>query len=159
MKSKTTLFTGMAVAALVAVLLLTSLIGAPVRDVQAAPMAVPTPLSLSANGANAPRLVTAFRGTGITASARSDCFELGMFDKMNIQYAIDQNTAATNTTTIKLQFSNDLVTYTDGINVVATNSADASDMIEANVFGRYTCVYATLTNSNRVTPSLSIWAK
>lgn len=129
-------------------LLLAVMIGTmPSVPATAAPPAAPTPITMNAREAD-PRIAN-FWGideVSVAASGRSSCFDLSGYNNIDLFYKIDQTT--TNTVTLKLQYSNDLVTYVDGINVVADNAADANALAPFPVFGRYTCVYATVTNTN-----------
>lgn len=120
-------------------------------EASAAPQAAPTPVAVNVYpaGSNDWALATFWPGTAITADGRSTCFEAAGYTIADIQYNIDQGT--TNTVTLKLQFTNDKVTYNDGVNVVATNAADASDLQPFGMYGRYACLYADVTNSNAVT--------
>ncbi len=139
-----------------AVLLVASLLVAftlmPTSGTQAAPAAAPTPVA-AVQRSPAPEFPQFFRTKVITEDTRSDCFEVPDYAVVDLQYLIDQTAVAgaPNTTTLTLQFTNDLVTYVDGVNVVAANAADASDMQQFQLFGRHTCVYANVTNSNPVT--------
>jgi hypothetical protein len=120
----------------------------------AAPAAAPTPVSVTLPSGPVPEYPVFFNGNGpITADTRSSCFEVPDYSVVDLQYLIDQTIAdnVVNTTTLKLQFSNDLVTYVDGINVVASNTADASSLQPFAIFGRYTCVYADVSNTNPIT--------
>ncbi len=120
-------------------------------EAAAAPAAAPTPVAVNVYPAGSSDWASAtfWPGTAITADGRSTCFEAAGFSIADIQYNIDQGT--TNTVTLKLQFTNDKVTYSDGVNVVASNAADASDLQPFGVYGRYTCLYADVANSNAVT--------
>ncbi len=93
----------------------------------------------------------------MTASGASNAMQLSKYEVLDLQYVIDQGT--TNTTTLKIQFSNDNTNWSDGINVVANNAADANAMQQFNNFGRYTRLYATLTNANAVTITARAVAK
>ena len=125
---------------------------APADGTLAAPAAAPTPVA-AVQRSPAPEFPQFFRTKVITVDSRSDCFEVPDYAVVDLQYLIDQTAVAgaPNTTTLKLQFSNDLVTYIDGTNVVSGNAADASDLQQYQLFGRHTCVYADVTNSNPLT--------
>ena len=137
------------VAVLVAVVMLASLsIG---FGASAAPAAAPTPVAVNVypSGSSDWAMASFWPGTALTADGRSTCVESAGFSIADIQYKIDQGT--TNTTTLTLQFTNDKVTYTNGVNLVASNAADASDLQPFGLYGRYVCLYADVTNSNAVT--------
>lgn len=85
----------------------------------------------------------------ITQSGASTAFVLADAEALDIQYVIDQGTV--NTVTLKLQFSNDNANWTDGVNVVASNAADATNLLQFNNFGYYTRLYATVSNTSPLT--------
>ena len=64
-----------------------------------------------------------------------------------------------NTTTLKIQYSNDGANWADGATIVSNNAADATDMVQLNNYGRYTRVYATLSGSDPVTITVLAVAK
>jgi hypothetical protein len=120
----------------------------PAWDATAAPAAIPTPLSIGRT-TQVPTLVTFFDGQVVAADTRSQCFDSTYFDKMDLQYIIDIGTV--NTTTLTLEFNNNRLTYPDGINAVANAAVDKDEMVEVNLFGVQTCIFADLTNTNTVT--------
>lgn len=112
----------------------------------AAPMAAPTPASVTRPGSGeAPEFPVFFNSLSITADTRSSCFEVPEYSTVDLQYAIDQS--SNNTMTVKLQFTNDLVTFVDGVAIVTDNAADATGMQQYQLFGRHTCVYADVITS------------
>lgn len=123
---------------------------------QAAPAVAPTPLAETAGGPGYQNVVF-WSADALTASAGSNAIQLPGYEVLDLQYVIDQGTV--NTTTIKLQFSNDNTNWSDGINVVANNAADANAMAQFNNFGRYVRLYATVTNTNPVTITARAVAK
>jgi hypothetical protein len=113
----------------------------------AAPAAIPTPLSVTP-GNGAPQVAPFWRATALTASgAGAETVVAG--EKVDLQWVIDQ--ATVNTVTLKLQFSNDSTNWVDGATFVTNNAADAGDMQQHAVFGRYLRAYATVVNTNPVT--------
>jgi hypothetical protein len=46
-----------------------------------------------------------------------------------------------------------------GVNVVASNVADATDIAQLQVFGKYFCILADVTNTNPVTVTAQVIAK
>jgi len=113
----------------------------------AAPQAIPTPVSVTP-GNGAPQVATFWRAAPLTANgAGTEAIIAG--EKVDLQWVIDQT--AVNTVTLKLQFSNDSTNWVDGATFVTSNAADAGDMQQYAVFGRYLRAYATVTNSNPVT--------
>ena len=139
-----------------AVVLVASLLAAfamvPAGSTQAAPSLAPTPVA-AVQRSPAPEFPTFFNAKVLTADTRSSCFEVPDYAVIDLQYLIDQTLveSAANTTTLTLQFSNDLVTYVDGLNAVASNADDASGMVQLQLFGRHTCVYANVSNTLPVT--------
>ena len=125
---------------------------APADGTLAAPAAAPTPVA-AVQRSPAPEFPVFFRGNVLTEDTRSSCFEVPDYAVVDLQYLIDQTAVAgaPNTTTLTMQFSNDLVTYVDGVNAVASNADDASGMVQLQLFGRHTCVYANVSNTNPVT--------
>lgn len=113
----------------------------------AAPQAIPTPVSVTP-GNGVPQVAPMFQAQALTASgAGTQAIIAG--EKVDLQWVIDQT--AVNTVTLKLQFSNDSTNWVDGATFVTSNAADAGDMQQYAVFGRYLRAYATVTNSNPVT--------
>ena len=144
----------MVLAVLALALLFGALIGG--GGVTAAPLAAPTPVSVTQPVRTQPQLYT-LMNAALTADTRGSCWELGVYSVADIQYTIDQST--TNTVTLKLQYTNDQATFTDGASLVTDNAADASGMNQYPLFGRFTCLYADVTNTNTVTITVSAWAK
>lgn len=106
-------------------------------------LAAATPVSYGATtGTNSK--VTFFNGN-VTADTRV-CFDLSNYNKVDLQWIIDQGTV--NTTTIKLQWSNNNVNFEDTATVANANVADANGGQQYNLFGQYNCVNADVTNSN-----------
>ncbi len=142
---------------IVAVTLLALLL-LPLRGVQAnvpQPLAIPTPVTAPAHSTapNAPEFPLFFNAKPLTEDTRSSCFELPEYSIIDLQWLIDQtivNTTA-NTITLKLQYSNDNINYVDGAAFVSANAADAGDMQQYNLFGRHTCIYADVSNTQTVT--------
>lgn len=116
------------------------------NQVSAAPFAAPTPQTYNASRADAAIVVFA-AAKSITADTRW-CKEAANYNAMDVQWVIDQGT--TNSTDLKLQFSNDNVNFTDGATLVSSNTADASGLNRQLTYGRYVCVYADVTNSNAI---------
>lgn len=126
----------------------------PAGRVDAAPVAIPTPIAPAYSG-DTTNIVTFFATKQITADTSSVSFELPQAEALDLQYTIDQTaipaTLEVNTTTLKLRFSNDGVNWTDGVNVVASNTADVTNLLQFNNFGRYTTVYADVAVANPIT--------
>ncbi len=112
------------------------------------PLAAPTPVSVSAAAAAAGEAVL-FSGSVITEDTGSARVPVAAFQRTDIQYVIDQGT--TNTVTLKLQFSNDGVTWEDGATIANANAADGAALSQQMVFGKYARVYADVANTNPLT--------
>lgn len=106
-------------------------------------LAAATPVSYGATiGTNSK--VTFFNGN-VTADTRV-CFDLSNYNKVDLQWIIDQGTV--NTTTLKLQWSNNNADYEDTATVVSANAADAHSGQQYHLFGQHNCVFADVANSN-----------
>lgn len=129
----------------------------------AAPAAIPTPASVtrpSAGGVYA--TFNPFAGTAsITADTTSTCFDIGKYSVIDVLYRIDQHDPANlpNTTTLTTKWSVDGSLTVSGINVVASNAADASDMTQLQAFGRYFCLLADVSNTQPITITAQAIAK
>lgn len=124
----------------------------------AAPAAAPTPVSVTRPGGDG-SFVTfdLFNAAAIAADTTSTCVDVGRYTIADVQYTIDQGT--TNTTTLTTKWSVDGGTLVSGVNVVASNAADATDMQQVQLFGRYFCLFADVSNSNTVTVTAKAIAK
>lgn len=146
---KTKISVGVVVATFALLIILpvvfSTLPGAPVA---AAPMAAPTPVSVS-SGAGATDFSTFYSVEAVTADERSGCVDVSKFKQADIQYLVDVGTV--NTTTVTLNFTNDKVTFNDGLAVASAIVADGSALQQYAVFGRYMCVYVNVANSNPIT--------
>lgn len=115
----------------------------------AAPMAAPTPVTVTMGG-KAASLVVFWERKVMTQAGPSAAQNVADHDKMDLQWVIDQGSTP-NTATVKLQFSNDGINWIDGPTAVTNNNADANDMQQYAVFGRYARVSPTLGNTQPVT--------
>lgn len=115
--------------------------------VSAAPMAAPTPITYNNTNGGA-RLAPFFQAVGVIADTRV-CFDLQDYDLVDLQYVIDQGTV--NTVTLTMQYSNNNANFSSGAAVVSANAADADNLNQFHLFGRYNCVFADVTNTNPVT--------
>lgn len=124
------------------------------------PLAAPTPVSVNP-GSGVGRASVLWSNKVITADTATGAMDILNYGKADIQWVTDQTAVAgaPNTTTVKLQFSVDGVNWADGINVLASNSADAADMQQFAVFGRYVRLYADVSNANPVTLTLGVATK
>lgn len=123
----------------------------PTDQVEAAPPAVPTPITVTYSADNTGTIVKFWAdGTVITQDGASTAFQLGQSEALDIQYALDQGTSV-NTTTFTLQFSNDNSNWTNGVDIVASNAADATNLLQFNNFGAYTRVWANVATTDPLT--------
>lgn len=124
------------------------------------PLAAPTPVSVNP-GSGVGQNAVLWSSKVITQDTATSSMSVQNYGKADIQYLVDQTivAAAANTTTVKLQFSNDGVNWVDGINLVAANVADGGDMNQFAVFGSRMRLYADVSNTNPVTWTLGVTAK
>lgn len=127
-------------------LVLTAIGGGPTA--QAGPLAAPTPV-VSGFSAKAPTELTWWSDAAVTEDGGSTALVVSQWQAADIQYNIDQGT--TNTVTLKLQFSNDNVNWTDGATIASAIAADGSVLSQQAVFGKFARVYADVANTNTVT--------
>ena len=116
---------------------------------QAAPLAAPTPISVPVQAQVVPEFPVFFNTKVITVSTRSDCFEVPDYSAVDLHWIIDETDA--NSTTLKLQYSNNNTSYVDGVSFVTNAVADAESMNQYPLFGRWACVYAQLVGNQTVT--------
>jgi len=102
-------------------------------------------------------MYTFFNSAAMTADTTSSCFELANYDVMDVYYNIDQGT--TNTTTLTLRFGNTESALVNGVNIVASNTADASGLQPYQTFGRYACILADVTTTDTITITVNALAK
>ena len=149
MKTRNYVVLAVALPVLAFALVLGTLAGGPVA---AAPAAAPTPVSVSA-GSNTPDLFTAYTEEAIAADERSGCVDVSKFQRADVQYLVDVGTV--NTTTVTMQFTNDKVTYIDGLAVASAIVADGSAMQQYALFGKFMCFYVNVDNTSPITWSIS----
>lgn len=123
------------------------------EDASAAPLAAPTPVSATYAGGESSILNFWRTGSALTADVGSNIQTIQDHEVVDLQWNIDQTVTASgaNTVTLKLQFSNDNSTWTDGATFVTSNSEDASGLEQFALFGRYARVYADVSLSQPVT--------
>lgn len=152
MKARWVAMVGMFVVAL-ALLALSVGIG----SLSAAPLAAPTP-AVSGYASNVrPQAVEFWSGDALVASGGSDVVNVSQFQTLDVQYVVDHTVV--NTTTVKIQFSNDNSNWSDGVNLVASSAADGNGMQQLQVFGIYARMYATLTSADPITWTIKALAK
>lgn len=146
---------------LIVMLVLFALFGAALQPAahaaQPGPVAGPTPVSVTRPAGSGYITFDPFSTAVLTADTASTCFDVGKYSVVDALYSIDQG--AINTVTLTTKWSIDGTTTASGVNLVATNAADATDMQQLQVFGRYFCVLADVTNTNAVTITVQAIAK
>lgn len=126
--------------------------------VSAAPAAIPTPVSVTRPATeNGFITFSPFSAQALTADTTSTCYDVAKYAIVDVLYIIDQTDG--NTTTLTSKWSIDGTNTVSGVNVVASNAADASDMTQLQVFGRYFCLLADVTNTSPVTVTAQVIAK
>ncbi len=129
----------------------------PQAAVQAAPQAAPTPVSVTRPAGDGVQVIEVWDAVAITADTTATCVDIGAASVIDAQYQIDQTDVNTVTLTTQWSINGELIT--DGADVVASNAADASDMVQVQAFGRYICPKADVSNTNAVTLTLYLVAK
>lgn len=77
------------------------------------------------------------------------------YTSAEVWYSIDQGT--TNTITLRLDASPDGTIWKTGhTTVVSANAADATSYTTSTIAGRYFRIYATVVNTNTVTPTIKV---
>lgn len=145
MTRKNWLVTALGVA-LVALIVLSWSVGSPA--VQAAPEALVTPVSVDHSGIQS-SVVTLLDGAVLTATANSNAQNIMSHAKMDLQTVVDVGTV--NTTSLKLQFSNDGVNWVDGDTIGTALTADTNTLAQYAIYGRYVRVNAALTGAAPIT--------
>lgn len=130
---------------------------APQGNVQAAPQAAPTPVSVTRPAGGEVQIFEVWDAVAIAADTTATCVDIGAASVLDAQYQIDQTDV--NTVTITTQWSINGELITDGADIVASNAADASEMVQVQAFGRYLCAKADVANTNPVTVTLYVAAK
>ncbi len=113
------------------------------------PLAAPTPVTQTARNAANNQTLTFLNAEVLTATYTSPALSIEDIDVIDLQYVADQTLVAgeTNTTTVKLQFSNTGVNWVDGPTVINANAADANDMQQYAVFGKYARLSGSVSNA------------
>lgn len=130
---------------------------APQGDVQAAPQAAPTPVSVTRPAGDGVQVIEVWDAVAIAADTTATCVDIGAASVIDAQYLIDQTDVNTVTLTTQWSINGELIT--DGADVVASNAADASELVQVQAFGRYICPKADVANTSTVTVTLYLIAK
>lgn len=150
-------FYGAVTVALVLAVAFLGMLGMTAAPATAAPAAAPTPVSVTRPASDTYITFNPFSAQTVAADATSTCFDVAQYSVIDALYSIDQGT--TNTVTLTSKWSIDGTTTASGVNLVASNAADATDMTQLQVFGRYFCVLADVANTNTVTITVQAIAK
>lgn len=120
------------------------------------PLFAPTPVSVNARNADQSDVLTFYGTQVLTADGNSTGLNVQNADIVDLQVTTDQTAVAgaPNTTTLKLQFSNDGINWVDGATVATANDADATSLQQYAVFGKLARVNADVANTNPVTVSV-----
>ena len=139
-----------------ALLMIGILVAMPADNISAAPAPAITPASVTYSATPGKVLDFLRVPVSYTADFNTSSLTVMDFEAMDLQYVIDQTpiNSNPNTTTLKLQFSNDNTNWVDGSTLVSANSADAGDLAQYAVFGRYARINVDVTNSNPITISV-----
>lgn len=132
-----------------ALMLLALLVFAPVLPSSAAPAAAVTPVGVEdpiVGGVAG--VMRYFNTVAITADTRI-CQDLSTYRVADIQYIADHGTS--NPVTITLQHSNNNSNFTTGQSIAVNSTADGNALNRFDLYGKYNCVYADVTNSNSLT--------
>lgn len=135
------------IGALVLVLMLSW--GMQLPNAYAAPNLVPTPVAGVIAGSPSAQNAVWMSNLVLTTDGNSRSVNLGNYAKADVQVVVDRTLV--NTTTLKLQFSNDNTNWTDGATIGSALVNDTSTLAQYAIFGRYTRVNADVTNSNPIT--------
>jgi hypothetical protein len=118
---------------------------------QAAPNAAPTPIA-APGAAGTPTNVVFWDRTALTEDTQSPVFAGGAYNRLDLQYTIDQTATGTvNTTTLTFQTSCTGREWDTGVAIVTDNAADATGVIVLPNSCRYQSVNANVSNSTAVT--------
>ena len=119
---------------------------------------VPTPVYIS--GSDDRLFVTFFEADTTATTENSSGFQLAAYEFMDVQFVVDHAGTPPNTTTLKIQWSNDNTNWSDGPNIVASSAADADGMVQVANLGRYTRINKTAdANGNAMTWTVKAVAK
>lgn len=144
------LFGTIAVAVLMFAALLLTMNTAQADIPQPAALVTPVSVSPAAPGAGEVVLLSA---KVLTEDVSSATTVVKFYQRTDVQYVFDQTVVAgaPNTTTVKLQFSNDGTNWEDGATIATANAADGAALSQQAVYGKFMRVNADVSNSNPVT--------
>lgn len=150
-------------AGIVAMLTLGVLVSAGVffgSPTQAAPPAAPTPVADFLVPAGQPTTISFQTATALAADTNTSGIEVMRLGAVDMQYIIDHvGSGEVNTTTLKIQYSNDNSNWVDGLTLVSASAADGTTITRVPVFGRYMRVNQDVTNAVAITITLTAVGK
>jgi len=124
-------------------------------ETSASPPLAPTPVAniLASDQAAFFRIQPALMLTADTNTSGRDV--LG-FNSLDIQYIVDVDANAVNTTTLTIQYSNDNTNWDNGVALGTLDAAtgDHNDITRIPIFGRYVRINQDVTNTDDITITL-----
>lgn len=127
-------------------------VGSFVQIGQAAPPAAPTPVAdflMPLKNASAFPFQAA---TALTADTNTTAVEVMNMSAVDVSYTIDISNV--NTTTLKIQYSNDNTNWVDGLTLGSAVAADGSALTRVPVFGRYMRINQDVATADAITITL-----
>jgi hypothetical protein len=146
MKHLALIFSTLALLAVLAFVPVPNVSGAPAAQIT--PVAVTNPLKGEVAG-----VMRYFNTVAVTADTRV-CQDLGAYRVADIQYIADHGTS--NPVTITLQHSNNNSNFTNGQRIVVNSTADGNALNRYDLYGKFSCVFADVTNSNSLTLTILV---
>lgn len=149
-------FSIMAVAVALLILLTAIFSNGRVEPVSAAPAMAVTPVSSVTGVTSEVALVKFYDAEALTADDQN-CIDLRGFRSIDLEYVSDHTLVggANNTTTVILEHTNgagsSLAVNSVGQTVVSANAADADGLNRYDLYGVYTCVDIDIATANPVT--------
>lgn len=124
----------------------------------AAPVAAPTPVAgvINQGLATDPQFFIFSNPVTITTDTRT-CLDASRYDVLDLEYAVNQSSI--NTMTVKLQYTNRGQRWVDGATILNANTTDTNGLVQYPVFGRLTCVFFDVANSNGVSVTVNAIGK
>lgn len=120
--------------------------------------AVPTPIS-NVNPSSDWLAVTFWANRTATGSGASPALMLPAYEYLNLHWIYDQIGSPPNTTTLKIQYSNDAVFWAEGPTIVTNQAADDNAIVQVPILARYVRAYATTSNSSALAITITAIAK
>ena len=144
-----------------ALLMIALLVSLRSENIAAAPMAAPTPVTVTYSAGPSGVLDFLRVPVSYTADFNTSALTIQEFPAADFQYTIDQTAVSSvvNTTTLILQFSNDNTNWTTGPTIASAITADGSVMQQYALFGRYARINVDVANTNPITISVVAVAK